>query len=140
MIVRDTNVVSGAWDQPSAHVTDGLSRQEENDLHLTAISQAGLLFGMAVLPASKRRRVKEQALEDLLDNVFADRILPFDGKATRSSAVLFASARSCGLAVKSADGQIAAIAATHGVPVATRETSPTVTMGLTIIDPWQPQA
>lgn len=117
-----------------------LSRQDEYDLHLTAISQAELLFGMAVFPAGKHRRAKERALEALLKDVFADRVPPFDGKATRSSAVLFASARSCGLAVKSADGQIAAIDATHGVPVATRETSPTVTMGLTIIDPWQPQA
>jgi toxin FitB len=35
-----------------------------------------------------------------------------------------------------ADGQIAAIAATHGFAVATRDTAPFIAAGAPVIDPW----
>ncbi len=63
---------------------------------------------------------------------FGERILPFDRDAASFYASVVARARSRGTAVAVADGQIAAIAITHGVTVATRDTAPWVP----VIDPW----
>jgi predicted nucleic acid-binding protein len=41
-----------------------------------------------------------------------------------------------GHAISVADGQIAAIAATHGFTVATRDTAPFIAVGVPVIDPW----
>jgi predicted nucleic acid-binding protein len=49
-------------------------------------------------------------------------------------------ARGAGLAIGVADGQIAAIAASHGFSVATRDTAPFVAAGVPVIDPWNASA
>ena len=48
-----------------------------------------------------------------------------------------AKARSAGRAVSASDGYIAAIAAAHGMMVATRDTSPFEAVGLETADPWE---
>ena len=139
MILLDTNVVSEVLrNQPSAEVNRWLSEQDEYNLFLPATSQAELLFGLAVLPAGKRRHTLEQALEAFLTDVFGDRILPFDTDAARRYASLVASARARGRAVAIADGQIGAVAAAHRFTVATRDIAPFVAMGLPVINPWHP--
>ena len=47
-----------------------------------------------------------------------------------------AMAKAQGLAVGVADGFIAAIAASNGMAVATRESAPFVAMGVAVINPW----
>ena len=47
-----------------------------------------------------------------------------------------AMAKAQGLAVGVADGFIAAIAASNGMAVATRESAPFVAMGVAAINPW----
>ena len=48
-----------------------------------------------------------------------------------------AKARAAGRAVATADACIAAIAATNGLTVATRDTGPFEAAGVTVINPWQ---
>jgi predicted nucleic acid-binding protein len=73
----------------------------------------------------------------LLEDLFGTRVLPFD----RDAAVMYASvvgrARKVGHPISVADGQIAAIAATRGFAVATRDTIPFAAAGVPVIDPWQ---
>ena len=59
----------------------------------------------------------------LIEDAFAGRILAFDAPAAVAY-VLVARARACGRPVSIPDGQIAAIATTHGYTVATRDTAP----------------
>jgi predicted nucleic acid-binding protein len=47
-----------------------------------------------------------------------------------------ASARAAGLAIATADGCIAAIAAASGLTVATRDTGPFEAAGVAVINPW----
>jgi predicted nucleic acid-binding protein len=68
--------------------------------------------------------------------LFAGRILPFDSAASQAYATLRARARAEGKAISSADGYIAATAITHGLIVATRDTSPFEAAGLNVINPW----
>jgi toxin FitB len=64
-------------------------------------------------------------------------VLPFDLSCTRAYAELLAKARASGLAIASADGYIAAIAAANGLSVATRDTRAFEAAGAAVINPWQ---
>ena len=46
-------------------------------------------------------------------------------------------ARAAGPAISTADGQIAAIAAVHGVTVVTRDSAPFVAAGVPVVNPWE---
>ena len=75
-------------------------------------------------------------LESHLLPVLAGRVLDFDLAATQAYASAMAQAQAQGLAVGVADGFIAAIAASNGMAVATRESAPFVAMGVAVINPW----
>jgi predicted nucleic acid-binding protein len=96
-----------------------------------------LRAGAALLPAGKRRSGLQENLEKRVLPLFAGRVLPFDLACTPSYADLMAKARAAGLAVATADGYIAAIAAANGFTVATRDTKPFAAAGVAVINPWQ---
>jgi len=138
MIILDTNVVSEPM-KPSgaASVVDWLDRQAAETLYLTAVNLAELLVGVETMPVGKRRKGVGAALAALIAKLFGARILPFDEDAARTYATLVARARAKGVALSVADAQIAAIAASKGFTVATRDTAPFVAAGVPIIDPWR---
>ena len=75
----------------------------------------------------------------MLDGVlelFGDRVLPFDIGAARYYAGLAVTARAAGKGFPTPDGYIAAIAASRGFLVATRDISPFEAAGLTVVNPW----
>ncbi len=74
----------------------------------------------------------------LLTDLFDTRILPFDQDAAVSYATLVTTARAKGHTISVADGQIAAIAATHGFIVATRDMAPFAAAGVAVINPRDP--
>ena len=141
MILLDTNVIfeplKAAGD---TNVLAWIDAQAIETLYLSTISLAELRFGIAALPEGKRRETLHFSLERRVLPLFAGRILAFDEPASRSYAVLRARVRVAGQAIVPADGYIAAIAATHGLAVATRDTSPFAAAGLAVIDPWTGQA
>jgi toxin FitB len=53
-----------------------LNEQVAETLYLTSVTLAEMLFGIAVLPASRRRNTLTRALDGLLE-LFGDRVLPF---------------------------------------------------------------
>ena len=137
MIVLDTDVVSQAM-KPEANpaVRAWLNEQVVETLYLTSVTLAEMLFGIAVLPAGKRRNTLTRALDGLLA-LFGDRVLPFDIDAARHYTDLAVAARNAGRGFPIPDGYIAAIAASRGFIVASRDTSPYAAGGLQVIDPWQ---
>lgn len=137
MIVLDTNVVSEAMKpQPNEAVRDWLNRQAAETLFLSSVTLAELLFGIHALPTGKRRELLDQALAELLD-LFGPRVLPFDTDAARHYASLAVAARSGGRGFPTPDGYIAAIAASRGFIVASRDTSPYAAANVAVIDPWK---
>lgn len=137
MILVDTNVVSEPWKpKPDPHVLAWLDAQAVETLYLSAITVAELRFGIASLPAGKRRNVLGDRLERTLLPLFAARVLPFDLAAAKMYAALMARARVAGKTAGLADGYIAAIAATHGLIVASRDMAPFEAAGLDVINPW----
>jgi predicted nucleic acid-binding protein len=135
MIVLDTNVVSEAMKpEPHPSVRAWLNDQAAETLYLASVSLAELLFGIAALPKGKRRELLAQALDGLL-GLFRDRVLPFDTDAARRYAELAVTAQAQGRALPIPDGYIAAIAASRGFIVASRDTAPYEAAGLSVIDP-----
>lgn len=138
MILLDTNVVSEPLRQtPEARVIAWMDAQPMETLFLSVITVAELRAGLALLPAGKRRSGLQENLERRVLPLFAGRVLPFDMACTPAYAALMAKARVAGLAVATADGYIAAIAATHGFSIATRDTGPFQAAGAPVINPWQ---
>ena len=140
MIILDTNVISEPQRKmPDQLVVEWLDEQPLETLFLSAITLAELRFGMSSLPAGKRRDSLLDNLENRVLPLFTGRVLSFDSAASESYAALMAKAKSSGLAISTADGYIAAIAATNKMIVATRGVSPFEAAGLRVINPWEVQ-
>lgn len=138
MILLDTNVMSEPLRHaPEPRVIAWIDAQAMETLYLCAITVAELRAGVALLPAGKRRSGLQQNLEKRVLPLFAGRVLPFDVACTQAYAALMAKARAAGLAIATADGYIAAIAAANGFTVATRDTGPFDAAGVIVINPWQ---
>lgn len=137
MIILDTNVISELWKvEPDSNVLAWIDAQTVETLYLSAITVGELRYGLATMPEGKRRAIYQERLErEVLPN-FAGRVLAFDLDTSKAYAELMAKARSSGKAIGTADGYIAAIAATHDLIVATRDTSPFEAGGLEVINPW----
>jgi predicted nucleic acid-binding protein len=137
MIILDTNVVSEAMKpEPNLSVQAWLNDQAVETLYLSSVTLAELLFGIAALPAGKRKEMLEQALNGLL-GLFRDRVLPFDIDAARHYAELAVMARNGGRGFPTPDGYIAAIAASRKFTVASRDVAPYESAGVPIINPWE---
>ena len=137
MIVLDTNVVSEAM-KPEPHpvVRAWLNEQAAETLYLSSVTLAELLFGIGALPSGKRKDMLAQALDGLM-GLFRDRVLPFDIDAARHYAELAVTAKTGGRGFPTPDGYIAAIAASRGFIVASRDTAPYEAAGISVINPWE---
>jgi predicted nucleic acid-binding protein len=113
-----------------------LNTQAAETLYLSSVTFAELLYGIAALPAGKRKDALAPALDGLM-RIFKDRILPFDADAARRYADLAITAKAVGRGFPKSDAYIAAIAGSRGFIVASRDTSPYEGVGLSVINPWQ---
>ena len=137
MILVDTNVVSEPMKaQGDLRVAAWLDRQSAETLFIATISIAEILFGVAALPAGRRRVRLAEAFETEVQRLFAGRIMSFDLAAARAYASIMSGARARGLAISVADGQIAAIAAANRLSVATRDEAPFRAAGVKTVNPW----
>jgi len=136
MIVLDTNVVSEALKpEPNPTVRTWLNEQMAETLYITSVTVAELLFGVACLPAGKRKDALAKAVDGLLA-MFRDRALPFDVDAAKRYAELASLARSRGKGFPTPDGYIAAIAVSRGYIVASRDTAPYEAAQVKGVNPW----
>lgn len=137
MILLDTNVVSEAMKPaPDDAVRGWLDEQTAETLYLSSVTIAELMFGIGVLPKGRRKDKLTDALDGVME-LFADRVLPLDIDAARHYADLAVKARAAGKGFPTPDGYIAAIAASKGFVVATRDTSAFDAVGVEVIDPWK---
>jgi hypothetical protein len=139
MIVVDTNVLSEVM-KPSAlrsvEVFEWLRSQPADAVFTTTVTVAEILTGIFILPPGNRREEMQVAAERVFTAVFADRILPFDEASARIYAELVAARRQRGRAIDAFDAQIAAIARSRGMAVATRNVADFQQTGIDLIDPW----
>ncbi|WP_299911444.1 type II toxin-antitoxin system VapC family toxin [uncultured Paracoccus sp.] len=138
MIILDTNVVSELLrPAPEKRVVDWLGDLDGSGVYLTAITEAELRLGVAILPAGKRRDGLADMIDQIIREDFADRILSFDSPAAIAFAAIAASRRASGRPIAHADCQIAAIAQAAGAKVATRNTPDFADCGIKLVNPWK---
>ena len=117
MIVLDTNVLSeAARPAPEQRVLDWLAAQPRALLFTTAICEAEMLSGLAMLPPGKRRSSLDEAARRMFAEDFGDRVLPFDRDAAAAYAEIGAERRRMGRPIATLDAQIAAIASVLSDP------------------------
>ena len=137
MIILDTNVVSEMMRPvPTQTVEQWSARQPRENVFVSVITEAELRYGVALLSLGKRKSFLATAIADMLDEDFADRILPFDRAAASAFAEIAATRRQVGRPIAQADAQIAAIARSRGAALATRNVPDFEDCGLEIMNPW----
>ncbi len=137
MILLDTNVISEPWKPvPDEAVIAWLDAQAVETLFISAITIAELRFGIAAMPSGRRQTILRDRLEGEVLPHFSGRILSFDLTTSQFHSELMARARAFGKAIGTADGYIAATAATNGLTISTRDTSPFEAAGVKVINPW----
>ncbi|MDE0123997.1 MAG: type II toxin-antitoxin system VapC family toxin [Bryobacterales bacterium] len=133
----DTNVVSEVMrHEPRPGVLVWIDQRASRELFVTAVTEAEILAGIALLQPGRRRRRLAGAAERTFSNLFPGRVLPFDSPAARAYSEIVASRRAAGRPASLADSQIAAVARSRGMAVATRNVRDFVAMGVEIFNPW----
>lgn len=137
MILLDTNVLSEFMrTQPNPHVLLWVDGQPAYELTISAITVAEILYGIARLPAGKRKQQLHAQALAMFEEDFAGRILPFDSYSAVAYAQIVAESEAQGRSVSMADAQIAAIGSVHGAVIATRNVRDFEGLGVSIINPW----
>ncbi|KPH63571.1 MULTISPECIES: type II toxin-antitoxin system VapC family toxin [Sphingomonadaceae] len=136
MIVLDTNVISEMTKAaPSRAVSTWLDEQPIETLFITSVTIAEIRFGISILAQGKRRQSLEEAMSRTIE-LFFGKILPFDERAAFKYSDLAVVARAAGRGFPTPDGYIAAIAASRGFVIATRDTAPFLAAKINTINPW----
>ena len=137
MYLIDANVVSELMrPAPDPAVEAWVTERAAATLFFSAVGEAELRYGVAVMPAGRRRDALASEIEGMLREDFAGRVLPFDSEAARAYAGIAAARRAAGRPVSHADCQIAAIARSRGMAVGTRNARDFADMEIDIVDPW----
>ncbi len=136
-VLLDTNVVSELMRKvPDPVVAVWAAGHRLEDLFFSAVGEAELRYGVAILPAGQRRETLLSDIERMMDEAFGSRVLPFDSGAARAYADIAAMRRSAGRPVGPADCQIAAIARSRHMAVATRNVRDFEDVDIEVVDPW----
>ena len=85
VVLLDTNVVSELIRKvPDPAVEAWVSSHHSEDLFFSAVGEAELRYGAAILPTGRRREVLVSDIKRMLRDVFESCVLPFDGDAARA--------------------------------------------------------
>jgi toxin FitB len=138
MLILDTNVISETMrPEPSPAVIDWLSQHSSDELYVTTVTLGEILYGIELLPHSKRRAALETGAGRMFGQLLAGHILVFDEDAARVFAQIAARRKIQGRPMAELDAQIVAIAQSHGAALATRNTADFEGCGVRLVNPWQ---
>lgn len=137
MIILDTNVVSEmVLPHPADVLLSQVKRFPSSQIYTTAITEAELRLGLALLPQGTRRRRLQTQIEGILQETLAGRIIAFDSRAAEAYAEVVSTRRAAGRPISAFDGQIAAIARVRGAVLLTRNTRDFDGCAIDVINPW----
>jgi predicted nucleic acid-binding protein len=139
MFVLDTNVLSELMDpKGSVQVHSWIDHLRYEDLFTTALNQAEVLYGIAILPEGRKRKQLIASCDAMFQQDFGGRILPFDERAAGPFADITAARKRLGRPVGILDAQVAAIARAHEMAVVTRNVTHFQDCNVRVVNPWSP--
>ncbi len=137
MTLLDTNVVSAVMSRsPDPVVIEWLNQQDAGGLFISTITIAEIGYGLWVLPDGKRRRNLEERFERFVRQGFDQRILAFDERSARIYPQIVGRRRALGRPLAALDAQIASIARTNLLAVATGNVKDFEECGIEVLNPF----
>jgi toxin FitB len=137
VIVLDTNVVSELMRKDAAaEVVAWVDGHPGDQVFITAVTAAELLYGVTRLPDGRRKRVLAAKVRDLIDEDFEDQVLPFNSDSAHHYAEIVASRERLGKPINMADAQIAAICRQYDLGLGTRNTRDFTDTAIRVFNPW----
>lgn len=138
MILLDTNVLSELMRPvPEPRVVRWLDGKPEIEIWISAVTVAEIRFGLILLPQGKRKTLLIDLAEKMFKEDFAEQCLPFDCNAARDYAQIVGRRHREGRPISVEDAQIAAIARTAGLILATRNVKDFEGIEeLEVVNPW----
>ena len=138
MILLDTNVISETLRPiPDPAVAAWLTGISLDSVFVSSITIAELLYGLALLPDGKRKKQLAEVIGLFFKDKITNPIQSFDDQDAVAYASISVSRRRAGRPIRELDAQIASIALTRGLIVATRNIDDFAGCGVEIINPWE---
>jgi hypothetical protein len=138
MILLDTNVVSELMRPvPEPKVLLWLDARPAADIWISAVTVGEIRLGLALLPDGQRKERLAGLAEAMFEQDFADGCLSYDVLAAVEYAAIVATRTRLGRPISVEDAQIAAIARSGGLTLATRNTKDFSDIEeLSLVNPW----
>ena len=135
----DTNVVSEMMrPRPEPQVAAFLDSIADEGLGLSSVTVWEVLDGIGRINPGRRRRDLADRFQDLLDELFEDRIIDWSQADAQACARIMEDKRRRGEPLDDhvPDAFLAAAAATRGLAIVTRNTGEFRNTGIESVDPW----
>ena len=136
----DTNVVSEMMrPRPDPRVGQFLDSIASQGLHVSAITVWEVLNGIGRLDNRPRREDLAGRFEDILNDIFQNRVLDWTADDARACALIMEAKRRRGEPLDGhlPDAMLAASAANRGLAIVSRNTRDFRNTGVRAVDPWQ---
>lgn len=134
MIVLDTNIVAALM-ADGAEIDPWLMAVPRHELYTTVMTRAEIRYGLARLPAGKRRTDLVNRADDLFRQT-QERLLSFDAKAADRYGEVVAIREASGRPISVADAIIASIAWVHHASLAIRNVRDFDNCEIAVVNPY----
>ena len=139
MFLIDTNVISELTKTaPSPAVLNWFANTPAQQIYISSVTLCEIEFGLALMPAGKRRDALLSSTRELVRTDFEGRCLSLNADCAAAYGSLAAKQQKNGRACSTEDAMIAAIAITNKFTLVTRNTKDFENIvSLRLVDPWQ---
>jgi predicted nucleic acid-binding protein len=136
--ILDTNVLSELMkEQPDQQVMEWFARHKHISFATTAINEAELITGYALLPSGRKKTQLQREARAVLEEDLNNNVMPFNSNAAKELALVLERRRDAGRPIHFQDACIAAIAKSLSLPVVTRDVGGFEGTGIEIFNPWE---
>lgn len=137
LLVLDTNVLSELMKAvPDERVLRWFDAHATAEFATTAINEAELLSGIALLPEGRKKRRLADATKAMIRDELGGRVFAFDSNAADALAMIVRSRTRKGKPIDFQDACIAGICKARGASILTRDRIGFDATGIVVIDPW----